>query len=116
VWLRPDNLVAELPDDAQGRARVLRSRDVDPRGLAAQLWDLPGWSSTGRTLLREMASATGVPARFATAAAIVRHLLTDPVLPTELEPRNWPGAQLRGAYADFAAEIEQRRHQLVEVT
>ena len=43
------------------------------------------------------------------AAAMVRHLLTDPVLPDDLLPRHWPGDALREAYADFAAELVARR-------
>lgn len=109
VWLRPDNLDDELPPEIAGRVRVLRARDADPTGLTAQLWDLPGWAATGQRLLDEMAAAEDVPARFRAAAAIVRHLLTDPVLPNELLPARWPGAQLRQAYADFAAELVARR-------
>ena len=48
---------------------------------------------------------------------MVRHLLTDPVLPAELLPADWPGDQLRDAYADFAAELVSRRddeHRLME--
>jgi len=109
VWLRPDNLVAELPDDVRGRVRVLRAHDDAPGELAATLWDLPGWSKTGHRLLREMDRATGVPERFIVAAAMVRHLLSDPVLPAELLPADWPADQVRGAYADFAALLVSRR-------
>jgi phenylacetic acid degradation operon negative regulatory protein len=44
--------------------------------------------------------------------------LTDPVLPTELLPADWPGAGLRAAYNDFAAELTERRDgiRLVEAT
>ena len=42
-------------------------------------------------------------------AYLVRHLLTDPVLPDELLPRNWQGDALRDAYTDFAAELTARR-------
>jgi len=109
VWLRPDNLVAELPDEVRGRVRVLRARDDAPAELAATLWDLPAWSKTGRRLLRDMDRATGIPERFGVAAAMVRHLLTDPVLPAELLPADWPADRLRAAYADFAALLVQRR-------
>ena len=102
VWLRPDNLATGLPDDADGRVRLLRSRDDDPSGLAVQLWDLPGWSRIGHALLRDMKAANGIPEQFAAAAAIVRHLLTDPVLPDELLPGNWPGQELRAGYGEFA--------------
>ncbi len=109
VWLRPDNLAGTVPAEIGGKARVLRSRDEDPVDLAATLWDLPGWSKTGRRLLREMDRARGVPDRFTLAAAMVRHLLTDPVLPAELLPADWPADRLREAYADFAAVLAARR-------
>jgi phenylacetic acid degradation operon negative regulatory protein len=109
VWLRPDNLDMELTQDVLGRGRVMHARDDYPAGLAARLWDLPGWARVGRELLDEMATASDIPGRFVAAAGIVRHLLTDPVLPDELLPRDWPGAQLRAAYTNFAAELVARR-------
>lgn len=116
VWLRPDNLTGSLPAEIHRRARILHARDDAPADLAATLWDLPGWARTGRRLLREMDAAAGVPGRFTVAAAMVRHLLTDPVLPVELLPEDWPADRLREAYADFAALVAARRdHQLVEV-
>lgn len=109
VWLRPDNLDASLPEDVTDRVRVLHARDDDAAGLAARLWDLAGWAADGRRLLDDMAAARDIPARFVTAAAIVRHLRTDPVLPAELLPEDWPGAELRTAYTAFAAELVERR-------
>ncbi len=118
VWLRPGNLTEELPGEVRRRARVLRARDDAPADLAALLWDLPVWSKYGRRLLRDMAAANGIPGRFTVAAAIVRHLLTDPVLPAELLPADWPGDDLRAAYTEFAAELVARRDaaRLVEMT
>ena len=109
VWLRPANLDFDLPDDARARLRVLSARDDDPVELAGQLWDLPGWVGTGRRLLDDMSGAADVPARFVAAAGMVRHLRADPVLPVELLPDDWPGAALRLAYHDFAAELVARR-------
>jgi phenylacetic acid degradation operon negative regulatory protein len=114
VWLRPDNLDAALPDDVAQRVRVLHARDDDPADLAARLWDLDAWADTGRALLADMSAATDVPARFVTAAAIVRHLLTDPVLPAELLPDGWPGEELRRAYTAFAAELVARRDEMTD--
>ncbi|SEB10289.1 transcriptional regulator, PaaX family [Mycobacterium sp. 283mftsu] len=114
LWLRPANLAGELPEEITANARVLISRDGDPAGLAAVLWDLPAWAATARRLLDEIASAADVPGRFVAAAAIVRHLLADPVLPAELLPGDWPGEQLRQAYADFAAELVARRDEPME--
>lgn len=112
VWLRPDNLgdlTEALPAEVRHRVRVLHARDEAPAELAAALWDLPGWSKAGRRLLGEMSSATSIPDRFTVAAAIVRHLLTDPVLPVEILPAEWPADRLRLAYADFAALLASRR-------
>jgi phenylacetic acid degradation operon negative regulatory protein len=116
--MRPDNLELDLDAQLRARVRIVQARDDAPGELAGQLWDLPSWARTGHRLLAEMSDATDVPARFVVAAAIVRHLLTDPVLPTELLPADWPGAGLRAAYNDFAAELTERRDgiRLVEAT
>ena len=127
VWMRPDNLDLELEPDVAARVRVLSARDDKPAQLAGQLWDLSAWARAGDGLLDEMAlniEASNVPARFVVAAAMVRHLLTDPMLPAELLPADWPGARLRTAYHDFATELAERRDvaeltdgtQLVEAT
>jgi len=118
VWMRPDNLELELDADVRERVRIVQAHDEDPVELAGQLWDLPAWARTGQRLLDDMAGATDVPDRFVTAAGMVRHLLTDPVLPDELLPSTWPGAALRAAYHDFAAELLARRDdiRLVEAT
>jgi phenylacetic acid degradation operon negative regulatory protein len=118
VWMRPDNLDPQLDPKVAARVRVLRARDDAPAELAAQLWDLPAWAETGHRLLDEMTQASDVPGRFVVAAAMVRHLLTDPMLPAELLPADWPGARLRAAYHDFATELAERRDatQLLEAT
>jgi phenylacetic acid degradation operon negative regulatory protein len=112
VWLRPDNLRLELDAEIRGRVRVLSAHDDAPAELAGQLWDLPGWAHTARQLLGEMAAmakADDVPGKFVTAAAMVRHLLADPMLPDELLPKDWPGDRLRASYNEFAAELGARR-------
>lgn len=111
VWLRPDNLDVRLDDDTVARVRMLRSIDDDPGQLVRLLWDLPAWAATATTLLNAMAVATDVPARFMIAAGMVRHLLTDPVLPDELLPPGWPGARLRSAYQEFAADLAAQRNE-----
>ncbi|MEH3136696.1 MAG: PaaX domain-containing protein, C- domain protein [Mycolicibacterium neoaurum] len=114
VWLRPDNLEVALPADVLARTRVLHSRDDDPAELVTQLWDLDGWATEGTRLIDEIDSAEDVPTRFVAAAAIVRQLLTDPVLPADLLPAGWPGERLRRAYRNFAAELVARRDEKVE--
>lgn len=112
VWMRPDNLELDLGPEIDARVRVLRARDDDPAELAALLWDLPAWAQAGHELLAEMSAAPDIPGRFVVAAATVRHLLTDPVLPAELLPADWPGARLRAAYHDFATELLERQDPL----
>ena len=109
--MRPDNVEQDSTSDALDRLRVLTARDDDPVGLAAQLWDLPEWARVGDGLLERMRVATDTPRRFVAAAGAVRHLLTDPVLPEELLPERWPGAELRRTYHDFAAELAAQRDQ-----
>ncbi|WP_155763835.1 PaaX family transcriptional regulator C-terminal domain-containing protein [Mycobacterium asiaticum] len=120
VWMRPDNLDLDLDPDVAIRVRVLSARDDAPAALAGQLWDLIEWVQVGHQLLAEFAESASVPERFTVAAAIVRHLLTDPILPDELLPADWPGARLRAAYHDFATELARRRdvteEQLQEAT
>ena len=112
VWMRPDNLEADLKAKVGDRVRILRARDQAPAELARLLWDLPGWVRTGRQLLDQMAAESDMPGRFMIAAAMVRHLLTDPMLPAELLPADWPGTRLRAAYTDFVTELTRRRDQI----
>jgi phenylacetic acid degradation operon negative regulatory protein len=118
VWLRPDNLDVELAAEVLDRVRVLQARDDNPGELATRLWDLGAWVRVGHELLNEMATAPDVPGRFVAAAGMVRHLLTDPVLPDELLADGWPGEALRTAYTNFAAELVARRDgvELMEAT
>ena len=116
VWLRPDNLQAAAPDEIADLVRLFAVHDRDDAGLTVRLWNLGEWSDTGRRLLNEMAAAADVPAKFIVAAAMVRHLLTDPVLPGALLPPDWPGQELRDGYSEFVALLTERRDQaLVEV-
>jgi phenylacetic acid degradation operon negative regulatory protein len=106
VWLRPDNLDRPWP------ARVLRlvqrftaRPDEAPRALAAQLWPLGDWSATADALLTRFRTATRPADRFTIMTAVVRHLVTDPVLPGELLPDPWPAAELRRVYAGYQREM-----------
>jgi phenylacetic acid degradation operon negative regulatory protein len=118
VWLRPDNVKITLPDEVLSRVRVMRGYDDSPAELAGQLWDVSAWAATGGELLDDMSAAADTQGRFIAAAAMVRHLLTDPVLPDELLPDGWPGAALRDSYARFAAELVALRNEseLMEAT
>lgn len=106
VWLRPANLRRTLPDDLALVGQTCTARPDRPaRELAAGLWPLDTWAATARTLLAQVAEARRPADRFTAFAAVVRHLLADPVLPPALLPADWPGAALRAAYADFQREV-----------
>jgi phenylacetic acid degradation operon negative regulatory protein len=115
VWARPDNLDPErLPAaravlDAQCRSFVgdLAEGPEAAAGLAASLWDLAGWAATAESLRAQLTALvpalddgdTGVLApAFVLSAAVLRHLLADPLLPDPLLPTGWPGAPLREDY------------------
>ncbi len=113
VWTRPANLALDWPPSVSEVAeRFTGSPVADAAGLAARLWDLATWSSTARALLD--ATATEDPVlRFTACATSGRHLLTDPVLPEELLPADWPGEALRAGHVAYKQWINDMRRSLV---
>lgn len=107
VWMRPANL--DVADDAEPGTLRLLARPDDPAGLAHSLWDLEGWAAEGLALLDVTSHGDTFADRFTAAAALVRHLRTDPALPDELLPDDWPGAAMRRGYEDFRTEIKRLR-------
>ncbi len=84
---------------------VASSRPMDERGLTARLWDLPGWTDTGARLLTALDEPRPPVERLAVAAALVRHLRTDPALSPELRPSGWNAPRLVEAYAAYQTEL-----------
>ncbi|MER7934663.1 MULTISPECIES: PaaX family transcriptional regulator C-terminal domain-containing protein [unclassified Streptomyces] len=106
VWLRPANLARALPGDVLDLTEPCTARPSRPAPeLAAHLWPLTAWADTARALLAHEAGVRRAPDRLTLFAAAVRHLLTDPVLPPQLLPADWPGDDLRTAYASYRAEL-----------
>ncbi|WP_086562636.1 PaaX family transcriptional regulator C-terminal domain-containing protein [Streptomyces africanus] len=106
VWLRPANLARPLPGDLDPVAQHYTARPGRPaRELARSLWPLDAWSATARALLAHITEAPRPADRLTAFAAVVRHLLADPVLPPGLLPADWPGAGLRAAYTDYQREL-----------
>ncbi|MFF4607077.1 PaaX family transcriptional regulator C-terminal domain-containing protein [Streptomyces sp. NPDC001339] len=113
-WLRPANLDRPRPPVATDQCTWLTGNpDGDPAGLAARLWDLDGWAARARALTSALAGADALADRFTIAAAALRHLLSDPLLPDALLPQDWPGAQLRSRYAEFEKELSGLLRQYV---
>lgn len=106
VWLRPANLARALPGDLEQVVQHYTARPARPAAeLAETLWPLEDWSATARALLAHIADETRPAGRLTAFAAVVRHLLADPVLPPGLLPAGWPGAELRTAYTDYQRDL-----------
>jgi phenylacetic acid degradation operon negative regulatory protein len=117
VWMRPANLRRPWPPQHRGRGWYLNARTVlggsDGPELAARIWDLTAWVDRAEALLQAWAASVGPAPRFVLAAALVRHLQADPILPAALLPAGWPGSRVRDAYAAFEQELGEllRRQQ-----
>lgn len=106
VWTRPANL--QRPRFTDPVLQTFTSMpDQDPAELAASLWDLAAWTRTAEQLLERLASTSEPAHRLATAADMVRHLSTDPLLPVELRPSGWPAASLRETYGAYQRELSE---------
>lgn len=106
VWTRPDNLRRRFPATLDPVVRRFTGRaEHDPDALAHDLWDLPAWSTRARALHDHFTASTDPAVRIAAAAAIVRHLLTDPVLPPQLQPPDWPADTLRATYTHYRTTL-----------
>jgi len=117
VWIRPDNLPAGTLPAAEATAADQTitivgalAEATDPVALAATVWDLDGWAATADGLLDELAplqrrlddeDVTALADGFVVAAAVLRHLQADPLLPSGLLPQRWPGPALRSAEDRF---------------
>lgn len=120
VWLRPDNLgrsaVGPLPPPESPVRWMTAEPDGDPVELAAELWDLAGWAERAGALLAAGPDEPGdlvaeapewAAAVFTAAAATLRHLRTDPLLPEALLPPDWPADRLRARYGSYLGAIQR---------
>jgi phenylacetic acid degradation operon negative regulatory protein len=121
VWMRPDNLTGtDLPQARQiaDEQVVWMSASVDDaRALAHDLWDLAGWGRRAEALRRRLRTShraleDPTPAAlrdgFVLAAAVLRHMQGDPLMPPELLPSDWPGRPLRDEYDGYARVFAAR--------
>ncbi|QIS24463.1 PaaX family transcriptional regulator C-terminal domain-containing protein [Nocardia terpenica] len=115
VWIRPHNIDLDWRPADNPRVETLTATpDTDPHHLAQRLFDLTTWAETATTLITAMDHTPAPMARLTIAAAIVRHLLTDPLMPTELVPDTWPAAHLRATYANYRHELADLRNSLLQ--
>ncbi len=108
VWLRPDNLRREIDGVLGEQCAFFRCRYSDPRELAEQLWDLPGWAAEAHRLLALLDDVQDLVEGFMATAEVIRHLLLDPYLPEDLLPAGWTGFELQRRYEEFNADYAQR--------
>jgi phenylacetic acid degradation operon negative regulatory protein len=105
VWTRPANLRRPRRYADDPVLRSFRAEPDDPAALARDLWDLDAWAAEGRRLLAELDRVREPAPRLVAAAALVRHLASDPLLPPALLPADWPSALMRSGYAAYQAEL-----------
>ena len=105
VWMRPANL--DRPPFGDPHTTTLVSHPQEPDRIVESLWDLDAWADRGRALLTESRRPDLDAHRLAAVAALVRHLRTDPALPRELTPPNWPADEMRAAYDDYRTQLVQ---------
>jgi phenylacetic acid degradation operon negative regulatory protein len=118
VWMRPRNLDPNrLSEERESVASVTSWFTATPnenaRQLTHALWDLESWATDAKALIRRLESGrkgldtmrTGqqgaLGEAFTLSADTLRHLQADPLLPQELLPKGWPGAQLRERFESF---------------
>lgn len=115
VWCRPDNIATDLPEMARQRVDLFTGRPEEPAvDLAGRLFAPERWAHRARELLAALDGAETIGTRFEVAAATVRHILDDPVLPPELLPRDWPGGEIRARYEVFRTEFQAFADGLIE--
>jgi phenylacetic acid degradation operon negative regulatory protein len=119
LWLRPDNLAPARLPDAEHLVReqcvLFAARPDDPRELTATLWDLGPWASEAAGLRVDMDRFSGrleagdtdaLSDAFLVAAAVLRHLVADPLLPPDLLDPGWPGPSLREEYERYESAFK----------
>ena len=118
VWARPANLAnfSEAFDALHEHADHWLSTPDDPVTMIAGLWDIRNWALRATRLQKAMTRGFGglerddtttLKVNFALDAAVIRHLHADPLLPSTLLPKTWPGEQLRRQHATFDAAFNR---------
>lgn len=115
IWTRPGNLG---PPPVEPEWIVISGTvdGIEHGRLVRRLWDLDALADEAHRLLTEMKTrrersdwdaAASIPELFTTAASAVRFLRSEPLLPSELTPPDWPVDEVRSTYDRF--EIDHQR-------
>jgi phenylacetic acid degradation operon negative regulatory protein len=116
AWGRPDNLDDDRSPDAalvvQAWCTTWRSATPSPPPDVEELFGLAAWRAEAEDLRRSMAGLLPALERaepdalaegFVVSASVLRLFQHDPLLPPELLPGRWPGAELRAEYDRYDA-------------
>lgn len=114
TWLRPANLPA--PDLGDGAFVLTGTLDrADEPQLVARLWDLPHLAADAHDLLHritelratvDLTQPSAIPPTFTLAAAVLRFLRAEPLLPPSLVRPDWPVDELRTRYATLETDLQ----------
>jgi phenylacetic acid degradation operon negative regulatory protein len=130
TWLSPrasDEVEALLAAEG-ARAHRFRARyDGDEATLATDAWDLEGigraytrWLSEARSLVDATGADTSDQAAFVTRSRLVhewrKFLFTDPGLPRELLPADWPGDEAAAFFDAEAARLHPAAGRYVDAS
>jgi phenylacetic acid degradation operon negative regulatory protein len=102
VWMRPNNLDWQVPP---GVEVMIAEVEGSAASFVARLFDVDGWGARATALLAALDSGADLKDRLAIAAAVVRHLTLDPLLPSAVLPADWPASALREGYRTFRAGL-----------
>lgn len=105
TWMRPGNLPA--PDVLDGTILVRGTVEgADGAELANRLWDLTAIERRCRELLAAIVEKPrGLPDATLLAAAVVRFLRDEPLLPAALTPPGWQADELRERFVAFDRDL-----------
>ncbi len=107
-------LAALLSTEGVAAEQFTATHDCDTRALIGRVWDLPGlaasyeaWLKLAQGIVAEIGPKIPDDRAFAARSRLVhewrKFLFTDPQLPPELLPRDWPGRRA-AAYFDSQAQ------------
>jgi phenylacetic acid degradation operon negative regulatory protein len=115
IWTRPGNL-GPPPVEPNWIVTTGTLNGIEPERLVQRLWDLDALADEAHRLLAEMAARrersdwddhASIPDLFTTSAAAVRYLRSEPLLPSELTPPDWPVDEVRTTYDRFEADHQR---------
>lgn len=122
LYVSPNRLAAELPDEAGPYLTTATTDDLDIRGtteptaVAESLWPsrptIAAYSAVDEALRRDAADpgVAVVVRRLRLAEAMEAAMRGDPLLPLELRDAPWPPSMARAAWADRWNALSEQAH------